>query len=70
MRHTFRVLMAIWSGLRIQMDLLDVPISMYDVVLNCRGLGPKPGYTRSVNVPVLPSNNILLSQPPSWTAQE
>ena len=39
-----------------QMDLLDVPISMYDVVPNCWGVGPKPGKGRSVTVPVLPSN--------------
>jgi len=38
----------------IQMDLLNVPISMY-VVLNCRSFGPKPGNGRSVTVPVLPS---------------
>jgi len=53
----------------LQMDLLDVPISMY-VVANCRGLGPKPGNGRSVSAPVIPPNNILLSQPPLWTAQE
>jgi len=52
-----------------QMDLLDVPISMY-VVPNCRGFGPKPGNGQSVTVPVLPSNNMLLSQPPLWNAQE
>jgi len=56
-------------AMELRMDLLDVPISMY-VVPNCRGLGPKPGNGRSVTVPVLPSNNILLSQPPLWTAQE
>jgi len=39
----------------LQIDLLDVPISMYDVVQNCRCLGPKPGNGRSVTVPVLPS---------------
>jgi len=38
-----------------QMDLLDVPISMYDVVPNCCGFGPKPGKGRSVTLPVLPS---------------
>jgi len=54
---------------QLQMDLLDVPISMY-VVPNCHGFGPKPGNGRSVNVPVFPSNNIHLSQPPLWTAQE
>jgi len=53
----------------LQMDLLDVPIAMY-VVPNCRGFGPKPSNGRSVTVPVLPPNNILLSQPPLWTAQE
>jgi len=40
----------------LQLDLLDVPISMYDVVQNCRGFGHKPGNGRSVTVPVLPSN--------------
>jgi hypothetical protein len=53
----------------LRMDLLDVPISMF-VVPNCRGFGPKPGNGRSVTVLVLPSNSILLSQPPLWTAQE
>ena len=52
-----------------QMDLLDVPISMY-AIPNSRGFGPKPGNGRLVTVPVLPSNNILLSQPPLWTAHE
>jgi hypothetical protein len=53
----------------LQMDLLDVPISRY-VVPTCRGIGGRPGNGQSVTVPVLPSNNILLSQPPLWTAQE
>jgi len=68
-RHTLPVLMVIWNRLRITIDLLDVPISMY-VVPNCRGLGPKPGNGRSVTLPILPPNNILLSQPPLWTAHE
>jgi hypothetical protein len=49
---------SIWQyGLdsELPLDLLDVPISMYDVVQNCRGLGPKPGNGQSVTVPVLPS---------------
>jgi len=53
----------------LQMDLLDVPISMY-LVSNSRGFGRKPGNGRSVTVPVLPSDNILLLQPPLWTAHE
>jgi len=36
-------------------DLLDVTISMYDVVQNCRSLGPKPSNGRLVTVLVLPS---------------
>jgi len=52
----------------LQIDLLNAPISMY-VVPNCRGLGSKPGNGLSVTVPVLPSRNISLSQPPLWTAQ-
>jgi hypothetical protein len=53
----------------VHMDLLDVPISMY-VVPNCRGVCSKPGNGQLVTVPVLPSHNILLWQPLSWTAQE
>ena len=37
------------------MDQLDVPISMYDVVQNCRDLAPKPDNGLSVTVPVLQS---------------
>jgi len=49
---------------KLQLDLLDVPIFMYDVVQNWCGFGPKPGYGRLVTAPALPSYNILLSQPP------
>jgi hypothetical protein len=47
----------------LQMDRLDVPMSMY-VVPNGEGFRPKPGNGRSVTLPVLPPNHILLSQPP------
>jgi len=45
-----------WYGMdsELRMDLLDVPISMYEVP-NCRCLRPKPGDGWSVTVPVLPS---------------
>jgi len=55
----------------LQIDLLDVLFSMYEVVPSCRGVGPKPSNCRSVSVPVLPSiNHILLSQPPLRTSLE
>ena len=63
------VYLTIWNGLEIRVDLLDVSISTY-VVPNYRGLGPEPGNGRSVLVPVLPSTNLLLLQPPLWTAIE
>jgi len=47
------------------MDMLDVPISMYDVVQNCRGFWPKPGNGRSVTLPFLPWNIQYTSLPAS-----
>jgi len=46
-----------WYGAdwELRIDLVDVPISMCDVVQNCRSLGPKPGNGQLVTVPVLPS---------------
>jgi hypothetical protein len=67
--HTLPVLMAIWNGVRVTNESAGcVHLDVCGTKL--RSFGPKQGNGQSVTVPVLTSNNMLLLQPPLWTAQE